>query len=233
MSGFDTFVFIIELVSITSFGISGALTAIRKHMDVFGVIIVAVTTALGGGVIRDLLLGVIPPKSFNRPVYAIVTASFALMTFLVEYHHAKRHTPGEPFTGRFTEGAMFWLDTLGLAIFTMVGVAVAHESPVPDNKFLYCFVGVMTGVGGGVLRDLLCQNMPYIFVKHFYASACVVGAVVCEVMWAPAGKIAAMLTGTAVIMLLRFFAARFRWNLPRVPDMNVPPADPPDDPARK
>lgn len=219
MSGFDTFVFIIELVSITSFGISGALTAIRKHMDVFGVIIVAVTTALGGGVIRDLLLGVIPPKSFNRPIYAIVTASFALMAFIIEYHHAKRHTPGEPFTGKFTEGAMFWLDTLGLAIFTMVGVAVAHESSVPDNSFLFCFVGVMTGVGGGVLRDLLCQNMPYIFVKHFYASACVVGAVVCEVMWEPAGKVAAMLTGTAVVMLLRFFAARFRWNLPRVPEV--------------
>ena len=222
MSGFDTFVFVIELVSITSFGISGALTAIRKHMDVFGVIIVAVTTALGGGVIRDLLLGVIPPKSFNRPIYAIITASFALMTFLIEYHHAKRHTSGEPFAGRITEGAIFSLDTLGLAIFTMVGVAVAHESPVPDNKFLYCFVGVMTGVGGGVLRDLLCQNMPYIFVKHFYASACVIGAVVCEVMWAPAGKIAAMLTGTVVVMLLRFFAARFRWNLPRVPDMSDP-----------
>ena len=64
--------------------------------------------------------------------------------------------------------------------------------------------------------------MPYIFVRHFYASACVVGAFVCQVMWAPAGKVAAMLTGAGVIMLLRFLAAHFRWNLPRVPDMNAP-----------
>ena len=172
---FDTFVFIIELISITSFGISGAITAIKKHMDVFGVIMVGVTTAIGGGVIRDMLLGIHPPKTFVRPVYALVSAAFSLLAFVIEYHHAKRHTPGEPFKGRFTEGALFWLDSTGLAIFTMVGVAVAYEHNPHEGAFVVCFVGVLTGVGGGVLRDLLCQNMPYIFVKHFYASACVVG----------------------------------------------------------
>ncbi|MBR4897105.1 MAG: TRIC cation channel family protein [Clostridia bacterium] len=216
---FDTFVFIIELISITSFGISGAITAIKKNMDIFGVIIVGVTTAIGGGVIRDMLLGIHPPKTFVRPVYALVSASFSLLAFLIEYRHAKRHTPGEPFKGRFTETALFWLDTTGLAIFTMVGVAVAYEHNPAEGAFVVCFVGVLTGVGGGVLRDLLCQNMPYIFVKHFYASACVVGAVAGVLLWNPAGKVAAMLTGTGVIMLLRFLAARFRWNLPRVPTM--------------
>ena len=215
---FDTFVFIIELISITSFGISGAITAIKKHMDVFGVIMVGVTTAIGGGVIRDMLLGIHPPKTFVRPVYALVSAAFSLLAFVIEYHHAKRHTPGEPFKGRFTEGALFWLDSAGLAIFTMVGVAVAYEHNPHEGAFVVCFVGVLTGVGGGVLRDLLCQNMPYIFVKHFYASACVVGAVAGILLWEPAGKIAAMLTGTGVIMVLRYLAARFRWNLPRVPE---------------
>ena len=216
---FDTFVFVIELISITSFGLSGAITAIKKNMDIFGVIIVGVTTAIGGGVIRDMLLGIHPPKTFVRPVYALVSAAFSLLAFLIEYHHARRHTPGEPFKGRFTETALFWLDTTGLAIFTMVGVAVAYEHNPAEGAFVVCFVGVLTGVGGGVLRDLLCQNMPYIFVKHFYASACVVGAVACVLLWNPAGKVAAMLTGTGVIMLLRFLAARFRWNLPRVPTM--------------
>ena len=219
MFAFDTFVFIVEIISVVSFGISGALTAIRKRMDVFGVIIVAVTTAIGGGIIRDLLLGIIPPKSFNRPVYAAVAAVSALLAFSLEYRHAKRHTPGEPFKGRFTELAMFWLDTAGLATFTAVGIATAHESAVPDNMFLYCFVGVLTGVGGGVMRDLLCQNMPYIFVKHFYASACVAGAIACELLWEPVGKIAAMIVCAAVIVILRFLAAHFRWNLPRVPEI--------------
>ena len=219
METFDLFVFIIELISITSFGISGAITAIKKRMDVFGVIIVGVTTSIGGGIIRDMLLGIHPPKSFNRPVYAIIAASFSLITFLIEYRHAKLHTPGEPFTGKITETALFWLDTVGLAIFTMVGVAVAHEKSADYNRFLQCFVGVMTGVGGGVLRDLLCQNMPYIFVKHFYASACVCGSIVCVLLWDWTGKIVAMLAGCAVVMILRFLAARFRWNLPRVPQM--------------
>ena len=219
MPTFDTFVFIIELISITSFGISGAITAIKKHMDVFGVIIVGVTTSIGGGIIRDVLLGIHPPKSFNRPVYAIIAAAFSLLTFCIEYRHAKLHTPGEPFTGRISEKVLFWLDTVGLAIFTMVGVAVAYENSSEYNAFLLCFVGVMTGVGGGILRDLLCQNMPYIFVKHFYASACICGAIVCVLLWEYTGKIPAMLAGTAVTMILRFLAAHFRWNLPRVPEI--------------
>ena len=216
METFDTFVFIIEIISITSFGISGAITAIKKHMDVFGVIIVGVTTSIGGGVIRDILLGIHPPMSFNRPVYAIVAATFSLITFCIEYRHAKLHTPGEPFTGRISAQVLFWLDTVGLAMFTMVGVAVAYENSAEYNAFVLIFVGVMTGVGGGILRDLLCQNMPYIFVKHFYASACVVGAVVCVVMWEYTGKIISMLTGAAVTVILRCLAAHFRWNLPRV-----------------
>ena len=80
---FDTFVFVIELISITSFGISGAITAIKKNMDVFGVIMVGVTTAIGGGVIRDMLLGIHPPKTFVRPVYALVSASFSLLAFVI------------------------------------------------------------------------------------------------------------------------------------------------------
>ena len=223
MPSFDTFIFIIEIISITSFGISGAITAIKKHMDVFGVVIVGVTTSVGGGIIRDMLLGIHPPVSFNRPAYAIISASFSLLAFLLEYHHAKRHTPGEPFKGKITEPVLFWLDTVGLAIFTMVGVAVAFEHSPDCSGFVACFVGVMTGVGGGVMRDLLCQNMPYIFIKHFYASACVVGAVICVILWDPAGKVAAMLIGTGVTMVLRFFAAHFRWNLPRVPEWNGEP----------
>lgn len=217
MNTFDTFVFIIELISITSFGISGAMAGIRKKLDVFGVIIIGVTTAIGGGIIRDLILGIHPPKSFGRPIYAIISASCALITFIIEYRHAKKHTTTAPTTLKIGDAVMFWLDSIGLAIFTTVGVATAYELSDGYNAFLLCFVGTITGVGGGILRDIMLGSTPYIFVKHFYASACVVGSIVCVILWNPCGRIIAMITGTVVIILLRFFAATFKWNLPHVP----------------
>lgn len=217
MNYFDTFVFVIELISITSFAISGAMTAIRKRLDVFGVIIVSVTTAIGGGIIRDIILGIHPPMSFRRPVYAAISAVFALGTFIVEYHHSKHHTMSAPLAVKITDAVMFWLDSIGLAIFTVVGVATAYTLSNDYNAYLLCFVGTITGVGGGIMRDIFTGSMPYIFVKHFYATACIAGSIVCVILWQPAGRIAAMLSGTFIVILLRFLAAHFRWNLPHVP----------------
>lgn len=217
MSTFDTFFFIIEIISITSFGISGAMAAIRKKLDVFGVVIIGVVTSIGGGIIRDLVLGIHPPKSFGNPIYAIISASCALITFIIEYNHAKKHTKSGPIPTKITDSVMFWLDSTGLAIFTMVGVATAFELGNEYNAFLLCFVGTITGVGGGLLRDMMIRNMPYIFVKHFYASACIVGSIVCVNLWNIAGRVIAMIAGAAVVIILRFLAAHFRWNLPHVP----------------
>ncbi len=216
---FDTFVFIIELISVMAFGISGSLTAIKKGMDIFGVVIIGTTTAIGGGIIRDLVLGVHPPLSFANPTYATVTAGFSILTFILQYRHAKRKNDGhDPFSGKLTDSVMFWLDTVGIGIFTVVGVSSAYTSgKVETNIFLLCFVGVITGVGGGILRDLLTGNTPYVFVKHFYASACLCGALVCSLLWVPAGRIVSMISGAVTVIVLRVLAAHFRWNLPRVP----------------
>ena len=216
MDYFDTFVYIIEIISITAFGISGAMVGIKKGMDLFGCIMLGMTTSVGGGIIRDLILGFHPPKSFDRPAYAITAAVCALCTFILEYRHFKKTAGKEGVHGtKFTEEIMFWLDTIGLAIFTVVGVAVGYETET-NNVFVLCFAGVATGVGGGLLRDIMSQNMPYIFVKHIYASACIVGSIVCISLWDIAGRITAMLTGAAAIMLLRFFARKYRWNMPHV-----------------
>ena len=216
MDHFDTFVYIIEIISITAFGISGAMVGIRKGMDLFGCIMLGMTTSVGGGIIRDFVLGFHPPKSFDRPAYAITAAVVALLTFIIEAHHYKKTAGKEGVHGtKFTEEVLFWLDTIGLAIFTVVGVTVGYETGT-SNVFVICFAGVATGVGGGLLRDVMSQNMPYIFVKHIYASACIVGSIVCIAMWNYAGRIPSMLTGTAVIMILRFFARKYRWNMPRI-----------------
>jgi len=217
MSTFDTFIFVIELISITSFGISGALAAIRKKLDVFGVIIIGLVTSIGGGIIRDLVLGIHPPKSFVNPIYALVAGVFALLTFIIEYRHVKRRGKINLTRQKIVDGVMFWLDSTGLAIFTVVGVATAYELEHEYSMFLLCFVGTITGVGGGLLRDTMLNIMPYIFVKHFYASACVIGSLVCSILWNILGRIPAMIIGTLVIMILRFLAAHFKWNLPHVP----------------
>ena len=217
MDNFDTFVYIIEIISITVFGMSGAMVGIKKGMDLFGVIMLGITTSVGGGIIRDFVLGFHPPKSFNRPAYAITAAITALITFIIEYRHHKKNAGSDGVHGtKFTDEVMFWIDSVGLAIYTVVGVAVGYEAGT-DNFFVLLFSGVVTGVGGGLLRDVMAQNMPYIFVKHIYASACIVGSIVCIALWDVSGRIIAMLAGCAAIMLLRFFARKYRWNMPRVP----------------
>lgn len=229
MDKFDLFVFILELVSIGSFGVSGALTAIKKQMDPFGVIIVAAATSVGGGIIRDCLLGIHPPLSFHRPAYALFAAFFAIITFLIEYRRAKKHTGQQAFSGKILDRVMFWLDTVGLGIYTVVGISVGFDMghTAGEDWLILCFAGVITGVGGGVLRDVLTQNPPYIFVKHFYASPCVVGSIVSIVLWETTGRIMAMLIGAAVIIFLRLLAATFRWNLPHVPaELYAKPGEP-------
>ena len=102
----------------------------------------------------------------------------ALITFIIEYRHHKKNAGSDGVHGtKFTDEVMFWIDSVGLAIYTVVGVAVGYEAGT-DNFFVLLFSGVVTGVGGGLLRDVMAQNMPYIFVKHIYASACIVGSIV-------------------------------------------------------
>ena len=108
------------------------------------------------------------------------------------------------------------MDTLGLGIFTVVGINTAWNTSNEFGHFLLVFVGVITGVGGGVLRDMLAGNTPYIFVKHVYACASLAGAIVCVYTWDYIGMTRAMIDGTVVVVLIRLFSAHFKWNLPRI-----------------
>ena len=113
------------------------------------------------------------------------------------------------------ERVMLIMDSLGLGIFTVVGISAAYGISEDFNLFLLLFVGIVTGAGGGVLRDVLAGNTPYIFVKHVYACASGFGALLCALCWEPLGAAAAMLLGAAAVIALRFLAAHFRWSLPR------------------
>ena len=208
----ETFILILELAGTMAFAASGAMTALKKGMDLFGVCILGLTTAVGGGVIRDVILGNTPPATFLNPIYASVALVTSLVLFLPRIRHLLM------WDQRLYDLSMLILDSLGLGIFTVVGIRIAWRSTAEPTLFLLVFVGVVTGVGGGVIRDVMAGDTPYIFVKHIYACASLAGALVCAGLWRPAGEVAAILAGAGVVVLIRFLSAHYRWNLPRARD---------------
>ncbi|WP_425756317.1 trimeric intracellular cation channel family protein [Ihubacter sp. rT4E-8] len=202
-------IFVLEMIGTVAFSVSGAMTGIRKGMDILGISILGLTTAVGGGVIRDLVLGITPPKTFQNPVYAMVAIATALIvcTPWVQNLFSKRQN--------YYDLIMLWMDSVGLGIFTVVGIETAYSVSTDFSLFLMVFVGAVTGVGGGVLRDVMAQDPPYIFVKHFYASASLIGAVVCALLWETLGQSVSIIAGVAVVLVLRLLAAKFRWSLPK------------------
>lgn len=205
-------VFIMELVGTIAFASSGAMLAMRKEMDVFGVCVLGVVTSVGGGLIRDLILGIVPPGMFRKPVYTLVAVGVSVLMFAVVY---TRHSWMKGKAAVAYDLTMMVFDALGLGIFTVVGVNTAWGSGY-RQRFLLVFVGVLTGVGGGLLRDVMAQVKPYILHKHIYACASIAGALVCVLGRAVIGRLGAMMAGAAVVILIRFLAAYYRWNLPRV-----------------
>lgn len=205
-------VYIIEIIGTVAFASSGAMIAIRKNMDIFGINVLAITTALGGGLIRDLILGINPPNMFRDSSYALWAIATACVLFvifkwrkrLLESHWIEKY-----------EQLMGIMDAIGLGAFTVIGIDKAIQMGY-DSTFLLIFVGVITGVGGGMLRDIMAGNTPFIFVKHVYACASIAGAIVCLLARLIFLDYVAMIIGAVVVILIRILAARYRWNLPKV-----------------
>ena len=205
--------FLIDMIGTVAFAFSGAMTAIRKEMDILGVMILGMITAVGGGIIRDMILGTLPPQAFQEPVFALSGVLVSAFVFAIFYFHVKGY---RQISGLRFQQALMLADTLGLGVFTVVGVRAAFDNGMGINYFLPVFLGTITGVGGGLLRDIMAGERPYIFVKHVYASASIVGAVVCVFCWNRIGEEAAMLIGVASVVVLRLLAIRYRWNLPKI-----------------
>ena len=205
--------FFMEMAGTIAFAASGAMVGVERNMDIFGVSVLGVVTAVGGGMIRDIVLGIIPPNVFTNPVYALVATITSCVVFLV-FYWKRQLLEGHM---RLTyDRVMLVMDSIGLGIFTVVGVNTGIRSGYMDNVFLLVFLGTITGVGGGLLRDMMAGVPPYIFVKHIYACASIVGAVVCVYMNRFVGNVEAMMVACFVIILIRYLAAHYRWNLPRL-----------------
>ena len=204
----ETVLFVLEIVGTLAFAVSGAFVSVCRDMDVFGVIILGLTTAVGGGVIRDLILGLTPPRTFQHPIYAMIAIAASVAVFLIA-----RRGFTEKTTGPYSV-VMLIMDSLGLGAFTVSAIGTALEQGVEYNAFLLVFTGVVTGVGGGVLRDVMAGQTPYIFLKHVYASASLLGAVLCVIMMPLTGDAWAIALGMTATVVIRLLSAYFRWNLP-------------------
>ncbi len=206
----ETALLIIELVGIAAFAVSGAMVAMRKGMDIFGVVILGFTTALGGGVLRDLILGNNPPEIFKDEAFAItaiLTSAFVFLPFMQKFLFK---------TNRVFEIILLVFDTIGLGIFVSLGIHIARLTVESPKPLLLITAGLVTAVGGGVIRDMMADTVPFVFSKHFYASAAIIGAAVCTLMLALGlPDMLCYIVCSLIVIVLRFLAARFRWRLPR------------------
>lgn len=206
------FMFIMEMIGTVAFAVSGAMVAIRKELDLLGVLVLGVTTAVGGGMIRDVLIGVHPPILFIKPVYVTV----AIVSVLVLFFWVRiQYSALEILSSVWYERLLNLSDAIGLGVFTVVGVNAAIRSGYGNYYFLKIFLGVITGVGGGLLRDIMATETPYILKKHVYACASIAGAICYVVLYDVLGADVSMAACTILVVAIRLLARHYRWNLPR------------------
>lgn len=203
---------VVEMVGTVAFAMSGAMTGLKYKLDIFGIMLLSVTAALGGGVIRDLIIGRIPPMMFQDYKYLVAAAGTAVLLFLIarlanRFYHTNEQKI-ETWTNVF--------DALGLGAFTVTGVQAGISAGYGNNGFLLVFLALMTGIGGGVLRDLFVQRMPLIFQKRIYALADILGAYLYLLLYRSGADLIMTTAATvAAVFVIRMLATKYRWNLPR------------------
>lgn len=200
-----------ELVGTVAFSCSGAMVAIRKKLDFLGIIVLGVITAVGGGMFRDILIGKNPPELFRNPVYVVVAVIAAILMFFI----VRSRTLAQNFIQtKVYDRLMNLLDAIGLGAFTVVGVNTALHSAYNHYVFLTIFLGVITGVGGGLLRDIMVCEIPSILKEHIYACASLIGALLYAYsMYLKIPNIG-IIVSALVVILIRVLARHYDWNLP-------------------
>lgn len=207
-----TVLFIMEMIGTAAFSCSGAMAAIRKQLDLLGIIVLGVITAVGGGMLRDVLIGVHPPTLFVKPIYVIVAVIAAIVMFLAM---KSRRLSRLLLEVEYYDWTMNLLDAIGLGAFTVVGVNTAVSAGYKNYFFLTIFLGVITGVGGGLLRDMMACEIPAILKKHVYACASIAGALCYTLITIYIPTDAALIVSAALVILIRLLARHYKWNLPK------------------
>lgn len=211
-------IYVFEIIGTIAFAITGVITAVEKKFDVFGAIVLGTMTAIGGGIVRDLILGYLPPMAFRKSSYAITAVATSIAVFVIAYFLGSRIKKNFE---RYSQ-VINLFDAIGLAVFTVGGVNSAIACGFGENMFLSVFVGALTGVGGGVMRDIMAGRAPKILHKKVYALAAVVGAIIYHTLitYNLCSQTVSVLIGAGSILLIRILATVFRWNLPAIKNLD-------------
>ena len=200
----DIFIYVLDLFGTMAFAVTGAFKAIEHKADIVGIIILATITGVAGGTIRDIVLGKTLPNSLIDPAYVIITVVSAIVLFFL-YSKMRKHW-----------NIFLKFDAIGLGVFTVIGATFAYNL-VGMNFLVIVLAGMLTAIGGGILRDIFVNQTPIVFVKELYASASFIGAVLFYFTLLITNELyAATIIGLVITTALRLVAMKYNWNLPRV-----------------
>lgn len=209
----ETILLVLEIIGTVAFAVSGAFVAIKANLDIFGVVFIGVVTAVGGGIARDILIGATPPAIFSNLYVLLVAAVTSTIVFILAYIKRKQFDALREKISRINT----YFDSIGLAAFSVMGTELAFVKELSANPVLAIVLGMLTGVGGGIFRDVLTNNTPYIFKKHVYALASIGGAGIYYVLRAfMTGTLVPSIIAMLFIVCIRLLAAKYRWGLPKV-----------------
>lgn len=198
----QVFIYVLDLFGTMAFAVTGAFKAIEHKSDIVGILLLATITGVAGGTMRDVIMGQFP-NSLSDPVYVIITVLSGVAIFFL-YSHLKKHW-----------NLFLKFDAIGLGVFTIIGATFAYNL-VGLNFLAIMLAGILTAVGGGILRDVFVTQVPIVFVKEFYISASFIGVVVFYFTLYFGGELySATILGISLTTTLRLIAMKFNWNLPR------------------
>lgn len=194
---------ILDLFGTMAFAVTGAFKAIEHKSDIVGIIILSTITGVAGGVIRDIIFGKFPPTVVINPLYLIVTVVTGIVIFIL-YPSIKIHW-----------NLFLKFDAVGLGVFTIIGASIAYNN-IGLNFLTMAFAGVLTAVGGGILRDVFVNEVPLVFVKELYASTSFIGVIILFVMLVMGINLySATIPSILAVTSIRLLAIKYNWNLPR------------------
>jgi len=195
----ELFINIIDYGGTFVFAISGALAGMKQKFDMFGVFILGLVTAIGGGTLRDLLIGSTPVGWMQNTAYLYLVLGAVVFSYLFRQHFRKLRR------------SMFLFDTIGIALYTILGLKKALSFGLSPE--ICVMMGVVSATFGGVIRDVLSGTAPLIFRKEIYASACLAGGILFLLTDQWLGEIAGMAVAIIAVFLIRIFAVRNQWSL--------------------
>ncbi len=199
----DGFISILDYLGTAAFAITGASKAIEHKADIFGIIVLATVVGMAGGITRDVIFGRFP-TAFSDPIYVSITVIIGVAMFFLYSYFKKRMN--------------VWLvfDAIGLGVFSIIGASIAYQ--IVGLDFLpIMFGGVITAIGGGILRDVFVREIPIVFVKEVYAVASIIGIVVFYVILSNGVDMqVASIIGIVAATGIRLLAMKYNWNLPKV-----------------